>query len=516
VSGNVLAGAVIVSHELRERAARFGDRVALRVIDGPTLTFAEWDARADALARGLVEAGVVMGDRVALLFANADAADFWVGFVAAHRAGAAAVPINARYAVREIAHVLRDSGARVALSAGEHLSRLRDLHGVDGGLVAGVDELSRPWLDAGPFEVAVGDDDLAELLYTSGTTGLPKGVVSTHGHSSKHGMRPLDAGGTMLSAIPLATFTGVQGALLTPLRLGVTSVVLPSFDTARFAELAQTLGAQWLLLVPAQILLLLEAGVLSRHDLSSVGVVMFGGSPTPPAAVAELAALLPGAVLINGYGLTEGGGSVCVLPAGEAARRPGSVGKPVGGVGLRVVDAAGDPVANGEVGEITLRLPAGERRYWNDDQANSRTFRDGWVHTGDLGKIDDEGFLYVVGRTKDVIIRGGYNITPVEVENALYEHPDVAEVAVVGIAHPVLGQDVCAVVRWRSGAKTPEVTEVRAFLADRIADYKRPRRIVSSPGPLPRTAAGKVDKAAVLALLGETDDHEVRPEHPEA
>jgi acyl-CoA synthetase (AMP-forming)/AMP-acid ligase II len=214
--------------------------------------------------------------------------------------------------------------------------------------------------------------------------------------------------------------------------------------------------------------------------------------------------------------LTEGGGSVCVLPAGEAARRPGSVGKPVGGVGLRVVDATGEPVANGEVGEITLRLPAGERRYWNDEQANERTFRDGWVHTGDLGKIDDEGFLYVVGRTKDVIIRGGYNITPVEVENALYEHPDVAEVAVVGIAHPVLGQDVCAVVRWRSGAVTPEVTEVRAFLADRIADYKRPRRIVTSPGPLPRTAAGKVDKAAVLAFLGESDDHDVRPEHPEA
>ena len=491
--------------ELRDRAARFPDRLALRVVDGPALTFAEWDRKADELAHGLVNAGVERGDRVALLFSNADAADFWVGYVGSHRAGAAAVPVNARYAAREIGHVIRDSGAAVVLSAGEHLQRLSALHGVTLPRTGTVAELSIPCPEGERMDVELRDDDLADLFYTSGTTGLPKGVVSTHANASAHAMAVMEGGGILMSAIPLASFTGVQGGLLTPLRLGITSVVVPSFDTARVAELIESLKPQFLLLVPAQILLLLESGDLQGKDLSSVLAVMFGGSPTPPSAVSELTALFGNAVLLNGYGLTEGGGSVCVLPPGEAVRRPGSVGKPAGGVGLRLIDQAGAEVPQGEVGEITLRLSAGQRRYWNDEAGTAETFRDGWVRTGDLGRIDEDGFLYVVGRTKDVIIRGGYNITPVEVENALYEHPDIAEVAVVGVTHPVLGQDVCAVIRLRHGAPALSVDETRAFLQDRIADYKRPRRLVLREHALPRTAMGKVDKARLLEELDELE-----------
>jgi acyl-CoA synthetase (AMP-forming)/AMP-acid ligase II len=488
---------VLVPHELRERASRFGGRVALSVVGGPSLTFGEWDKLASALARGLAAAGVDRGDRVALLFANADAADFWVGYVAAHRAGAAAVPVNARYAPREIAHVLRDSGAKVVLSAGDHLERTRQLHGLPPMTIAAVADLIDD--NDSPFEVTVGGDDLADLFYTSGTTGLPKGVVSTHGSSSTHGMAVVETGGVLLSAIPLATFTGVQGALLTPLRLGTTSVTFPRFDAHDFVREAVARRASWLLLVPAQILLLLESGALEGVDLSGVDAVMFGGAPTPPTAVARLAELFPRAMILNGYGLTEGGGSVCVLPPGEAARRPGSVGKPMAGVSVQVVGGDGGATVPGEVGEITLRVPFGQRRYWHDDPEG--TFRDGWVRTGDLGRVDDDGFLYVVGRTKDVIIRGGFNITPVEVENAIYEHPAVAEVAVVGVAHTVLGQDVCAVIRARRGATAPALDELREFLAERIADYKQPRRLIVLEMPLPRTAAGKVDKAALSASL---------------
>ncbi|HEV7688062.1 MAG TPA: AMP-binding protein, partial [Acidimicrobiia bacterium] len=288
---DVLAWGVLVPHELRDRASRFGGRDALVVVGGPSLTYDEWDRRASALARGLAAAGVERGDRVALLFANADAVDFWVGYVAAHRAGAAAVPVNARYAAREIAHVLRDSGATVVLSAGEHLERARQLHGLPPTRVVALTELIDE--DDSPFEVTVGDDDLADLFYTSGTTGLPKGVASTHGSSSTHAMTAVEAGGVLLSAIPLATFTGVQGALLTPLRLGTTSVTFPRFDAHDFAREAVVRRASWLLLVPAQILLLLESGALEGADLSGVGAVMFGGSPTPPAAVARLAELFP-------------------------------------------------------------------------------------------------------------------------------------------------------------------------------------------------------------------------------
>jgi acyl-CoA synthetase (AMP-forming)/AMP-acid ligase II len=204
---------------------------------------------------------------------------------------------------------------------------------------------------------------------------------------------------------------------------------------------------------------------------------------------------------MNGYGLTEGGASICVLPPGEALKRPGSVGKPMAGVQVRIVDDDGHDVAGGEAGEIVLKLPAGERRYYNDDEATARTWREGWVHTGDVGRLDDDGFLYVVDRKKDMIIRGGYNVYTVEVESALHEHPDVVEAAVVGIPHEMLGQDVAAVVRIRDGAEAPTLEELREFLTDRLADYKRPRRLVVTREPLPRTAAAKVDKQALLGDL---------------
>jgi acyl-CoA synthetase (AMP-forming)/AMP-acid ligase II len=434
------------------------------------------------------------------LFANPDAADFWVGYIASHRAGAAAVPVNARYAARELAHVLRDSGAKMVLTAGEHRERASQLATAGAGAhVTSVAELSSA--DDSPFEVEIDETDVADLFYTSGTTGLPKGVVSTHGNSAHHGMAVVAGGGVFLSAIPLATFTGVQGTLMTPLRLGVTSVVTPVFDVHQFPALIESERAQWIVMVPAQIMLLLEAGTLEGRDVTSVMAVMFGGSPIPPAAVTRLGELLPGAVLLNGYGLTEGGGSVCVLPPGEAARRPGSVGRPVKGVDVRIDDADGRPVAVGDTGEVLLRVPTGERRYWNDEERTAEIFRDGWVRTGDLGRLDDDGFLYIVGRTKDVIIRGGYNITPVEVENALYEHRDIAEVAVLGVDHPVLGQDVCAVIRQRAGSDPLTLDDVRAFLGERVADDKRPRVLRHLDEPLPRTAAGKVDKAALREMI---------------
>jgi acyl-CoA synthetase (AMP-forming)/AMP-acid ligase II len=175
------------------------------------------------------------------------------------------------------------------------------------------------------------------------------------------------------------------------------------------------------------------------------------------------------------------------------------VGKPVAGASVRVVDESGDERSQGEVGEVTIRLAAGERSYWNDPEASARTWRDGWVHTGDLGYFDEDGYLYLVDRKKDMINRGGYNVYSIEVESALYEHPDVVEAAVVGVPHDVLGQDVCAVVRVRAGATPLELDTVRAFLADRLADYKLPRHLVVRDTPLPRSGMHKVDKKALLA-----------------
>ena len=496
MSGKVLAVGT-VRDDLRATAVACPDRVAVQVDGGPSLTYASFDRRADAVARGLTHAGVVVGDRVALLLDNAAAVDFHVGYVAAHRAGAAAVPINARYADREIAHVLGDCAPRVVVSAGAQLDRVRGL--VPAGVaVLTADEVAAD--DDSPHDVPVTDDDLADVFYTSGTTGLPKGVASTHANTSA-AMRPLRDGGVLLHAIPLSTFTGVHGGVITPLRLGLTAVVLPAFDTGRFAAVMDECGAQSLLMVPAQIALLLDAGVLAGHDTSRVRTVMFGGAPTPPATVDALGEAFPNAMLLNGYGLTEAGGSICVLPPGEASKRRGSVGKPLPGVEVKVADEEGREVPTGEVGQILLRIAAGKRSYFGDDEATAQTWRDGWVQSGDLGRFDEDGFLYVVGRTKDMIIRGGYNIYAVEVESALHEHPDVLEAAVVGVEHRVLGQDVCAVVRQREGTAPLDLDTVRAFLEDRLADYKRPRRLELRAEPLPRNAMGKLDKNAIRASL---------------
>lgn len=482
---------MLMIEDLADRAARFGDRLAMRVDGGPGLSYRAWDQAATAVARGLRKAGVQHGDRVVLLLTNVEACDFAVAFVACHRAGAVAVPVNPRYAARELDHVLADSGARLVV-AGTEAARV---HGVPARSCADLAVVDGP-----PLAIELAADDLSEIFYTSGTTGLPRGVASTHANSSQHSMAPLDDGGILLHSIPLATFTGVQGGILTPLRLAITAHVVPRFDTARFAELIETERPLWLLMVPAHILLLLESGALETRDTSSVMIAMFGGASTPPGAVLRLGELLPNAMLLNGYGLTEGGGSVCVLPPGEAARRPGSVGKPMRGVEVRIVDDAGAAVADGEVGEIALRLPTGERSYWNDPDATARTWRDGWVHTGDLGRLDEDGFLYVVDRAKDVIIRGGYNVASAEVEAAVYDVADVAECAVVGVPHPILGQDVAAVIRLRDGALPITLADLREQLGDRLADYKLPRVLVLTAEPLPRNAAGKLDKATLSSL----------------
>jgi acyl-CoA synthetase (AMP-forming)/AMP-acid ligase II len=493
---NTVRGVVALPDELRTVAARFGDRVAVDVVDGGSMTFAAWEARSNALGRALVDLGVRPGDRVMLLLPAELADRFAVAYIAAHKAGAVVVPVNPRYAARELDHVAANCEPTLIITGGDQAPRAR---AVRASRVLGDGEWAEAiGGDASPFSVPRAGTDLAEILYTSGTTGLPKGVTSTHDSVLANEASPLEQQLTLLHSAPLPTTFGSLGALIMPLRLAMTSIALPRFETDRFASLVEERRPTWLLMVPAQILLLLESGSLAHRDTTSVRMVMFGSAPTPPHALPTLAEAFPRAALVNGYGLTEGGGSTCTMPPGELLRRPGSVGKPVAGASVRVVDDDGGERPQGEVGEVTIRLAAGKRSYWNDPDASARTWRDGWVHTGDLGYFDDDGYLYLVDRKKDMINRGGYNVYSIEVESALYEHPDVVEAAVVGVPHDILGQDVCAVVRVRDGATPPELDAVRAFLADRLADYKLPRRLVVRESPLPRSGTHKVDKKALL------------------
>jgi acyl-CoA synthetase (AMP-forming)/AMP-acid ligase II len=493
---------VLIPDELRAVAARFPDRVAFDVAGEDTMTFAAWQDRSNALARTFIDGGVRPDERIMLLLPPAMATRFAVAYTATHQAGAVVVPVNPRYAARELEHVVANCEPSLVVTGGDQETRARAL-GV--ARVLGEEDWA-PAIggDASPCRVARSPSDLAEILYTSGTTGLPKGVTSTHDSVLANDAAPLDRPLTLLHSAPLPTTFGSLGALIMPLRLAMTSLALPHFDTERFAALVEERRPTWLLMVPAQILLLLESGALDGRDTSSVRMVMFGSAPTPPHALRTLAEVFPRAALVNGYGLTEGGGSTCTMPPGELLRRPGSVGKPVAGASVRIVADDGGEAPPGDVGEVAIRLAAGQRSYWNDPEATARTWRDGWVHTGDLGYFDADGYLYLVDRKKDMINRGGYNVYSIEVESALYEHPDVVEAAVIGVPHHVLGQDVCAVVRVRDGAESLELDAVRAFLVDRLADYKLPRRLVVRDATLPRSGTHKVDKKTLLAeQLGE-------------
>ncbi len=510
----------LLPDHLRTVAGRFPDRAALRVAGASTagdtafteMSYAQWDGRSNAVARGLQGAGVARGDRVALFVGNDSAPLYQVAYFAVLKAGAVAVPVNPRVARRELEHMVSDSGAIAIVAGPGELDRVRALPAPspDRRLLVIGPAASKPgerdWSDlvdgdTADFQVDVGPDEIADILYTSGTTGLPKGVAATHRSALvSHPLMPIDRPIALLHSIPLATFLGTHGTQTLCLRLAVTNLLLPTFDAGRFATLIDSQRPAWIVMVPAHALLLIESGMLDEIDTSSVRMLIYGSAPMPHHAVQRLTTAFPRATLMNGYGLTEGGTSVVTMPPGEALRRPGSVGRPLDADVVRVVDDTGNLVPVGTVGEVAIKVEAGQRYYHNDPEATAATWRGDWVQSGDLGYFDDDGFLYLVDRKKDVIVRGGYNVSSIEVESALHEHPDVIEAAVTGVPHRILGQDVAAVVRLRPGGAL-DVASARAFLADRVADYKRPRRIVVCDGPLPRTAMGKLDKTALRAMF---------------
>ena len=469
---------------LRETVERFPDRPAVLEPDGPSVSYAQLWARAARVAGGLRDAGVRTGDRVAIRLGNG--LDWVLAFWGTHLAGGIVVPLNTRLADAEVEFILGDCGAGHVIAAGE------------------------PLPDGEPGEIAdPAHGDVAALFYTSGTTGRPKGAMLTQENflttiesvlRCRELSRDPELSNATLISVPLFHVTGCCSQLMTQVALGGLSVVLPAFRPAPFLAAIPRYGITLLTSVPTIYELVLRHPDFATTDVSTVRTLSYGGAPIAPDLVQRLLTAFPSARLGNGFGLSETAALATFLPHEYATTHAAAVGFPTP-VDDVAIDRP-DPVSG--VGELLVRGPNVVAGYWGDPVRTAETFVDGWLHTGDVATIT-EGIVAIVDRAKDMINRGGENVYSVEVENALAAHPDVVEVAVVGVADPVMGEKVGAVVLPRPGVTAEElVPSLIAFARTRLADFKVPQFVRVLEGPLPRNAGGKVLKSPLRATTGWT------------
>ena len=504
--------------DLIARAARaHGERPA--VIGGDaTLSFAAADGMSNRLASAM---GLAKGERVAVLLPNS--ANYVVIDFALLKAGLIRVPVNTRLAAPEIEYILNNSGAALLFVGAEHvgavaamrprLSALRHLVFVgDGAAPAGMTPLAEV-LAAGrpePFAVPAAGADGYMLGYTSGTTGRPKGALTTFGSRKAALLHMLanevaiEPGDAMLHVASLSHGTGTK--VLPHFAKGAVNVLLPRFTPEAFFAAIQRHRVTTTWMVPTMVAMLADAPLRARFDLTSLKTIMYAGAPMPEAVMRRALAAF-GPVFIQIYGLNEATQPDLVMTKADHAldpqtggvRYPNATGRRCIGVTVRLVDDAGRDVAVGEIGEIII---AGEhimQGYWNDPEATAETLREGWCHTGDLAREDESGMIAIVDRKKEMIISGGYNVYPREVEDALYRLAAVGECAVVGLPDPLWGESVQAVVALKAG-QAADADAITRHCAEWLANYKKPRGI-TFVAELPKTAFGKIDKKAVRAML---------------
>ncbi len=514
---------------MRELMAQSAARASLDFVvqgtdDAHRLTFGHHDARARAVGSALVRLGIGVGDRVALCSANNP--DWVVTFWACALVGAVVVPLNAWWKADELEFGLVDSESKVLICDERRFA-------VIGARVAHIPTVRHvfvigdPPTGAGPFaelasgsgeleEAPLDEDDLLAIVYTSGTTGRPKGATLTHRQvianlsniivlgvaAAVRGTPPPEAETGLQSAsllvVPLFHVTGCLSTMTLSYATGAKVVLMPPgrFDPEVAMQLIEREKVTAIGGVPTVMWRILESPSLGRYDLSSVKRASYGGAPAAPELVERIEAVFPNLrkTLTTAYGLTETASVATAHGGDDYFAHPGSVGRAAPTVELRVVSDAGHDAPPGGRGEVWIKGPTVMNRgYWRRPDANEAAFTDGWFHTGDVGYLDEDGFLYLVDRAKDMIIRAGENVYCVEVENVLFDHPDVVDAAVVGVAHKTLGEEVKAVVQLKPGSNATEA-DIRAFCRTHLADFKVPEYVEIRDEPLPRNPAGKVLK----------------------
>jgi long-chain acyl-CoA synthetase len=486
--------------DLHEAAQMYPDRPAVR-LDDMTLSYARLDDFSARAADWLRERGLKPGDPVGIMLPNVP--QFPVFYYGVLRAGGTVVPMNPLLKAREVAHYLGDSGASLVIAADSAAAEAAAGAATAGAAAVTVPDLDKIacWPASAHSEVTRrADDDTAVILYTSGTTGTPKGAELTHANMRRNaavtatsllGLGPDDV---VMGCLPLFHSFGQTCGLNAAVQSGACLTLVPRFSPRAALQVIERDQVTVFEGVPTMYVGLLGEGA-GLADTSSLRLCVSGGAALPVEVLHGFEKAF-GAVILEGYGLSET--SPVATFNRRDQRKPGSIGLPVEGVELRLVSVEdGEAEAPpGEVGEIAIRGHNVMKGYWKRPEATAAAIRGGWFRTGDLARADEEGFYYIVDRKKELIIRGGYNVYPREIEEVIYEHPAVLEAAVVGIPHPSLGEEVAAAVALRPGM-TASPDELRDWVKQRVAAYKYPRHVWLTDS-LPKGATGKILKREIV------------------
>ena len=480
------------------------ERVAIK-LDDAELTWSQLHGLAARAAGSLRAAGLQPGDRVSLILPNVPA--FPVLFYGALLAGATVVPMNPLLKAQEIEYFYTDSGAKFSFVWGDFLPEAR-------GGAEGTDTTVIPSGPLGPSEedlspgepiaspVGRDDDDTAVILYTSGTTGRPKGAELTHRNLDLNAQRSAEdiikigVDDVVMGCLPLFHVFGLTCGLNAAVRQGATLTLIPRFDPGTALQIVERDRVTIFEGVPTMYGAMLHHPEVESTDTSSLRTCVSGGSSLPEQTLREFESIFR-VQLLEGYGLSETS-PVASFNMLDQPTKPGTIGRAIPGCEMKLVGLDGEEVGPGEgVGEIAIRGDNVMKGYWNKPEETRAAIPDGWFRTGDIASVDEDGYYTIVDRTKDIIIRGGMNVYPREIEEVLYTHPDVVECAVVGVPHPELGEDIGAAISLREGA-SGDVDEIRAYVKDRIAAYKYPRTVWVL-GELPKGPTGKILKREISA-----------------
>ncbi len=495
---------------LDQSSRRDPGKVAL-ILDDYRLRYAELNGAANKIANALTAFGIEPGDKVAIMLPNTP--HFPISYYGILKTGATVVPLNVLFKAGEVQYHLDDSDAKVLIAWEGFLSeaaagflKAESCHklvvvqapGSTAELPAGAVSFNQLMAEQGPVfdTMPTSPDDTAVILYTSGTTGRPKGAELSHFNMFSNALAGVEkllyvkSDEIGLAVLPLFHSFGQTCVMNALIYMGATITMLPRFEPLKAMEIIQRDKVTYFAGVPTMYFYLLNHPEAGKYDLSTLRLCISGGSSMPVEVMHAFNKRF-NVTILEGYGLSETS-PIASFNHLDRPTKPGSIGTPIWGVEMRVVDPVGKPLASGELGEIAIRGHNVMKGYYKRPEATAEAIRRGWFHSGDLARVDEDGYFFIVDRVKDMIIRGGFNVYPREIEEVLYGHPAVAEAAVIGIPEPALGEEVKAVVAFKPGQSATE-EEIIDYCRERLAAYKYPRSVEIRES-LPKTATGKILK----------------------